>query len=81
MRPLPLLLLALLAAAAAAAPADEAVAADPDAFYLDPALVPAHDSPIHLDTPPLVAPGPRGGPGAPAPAGGVTRVRRLMGSA
>lgn len=38
--------------------------------FLDPALVPAHDSPVHLDTPPLAAPWPRGGPvaGSPRPA-------------
>lgn len=35
--------------------------------FLDPSLVPAHDSPVHLDTPPLVAPWPQGGPVAGGP--------------
>jgi hypothetical protein len=68
------LALALHSAGSAAQPepsATEAVdgvdlAAPP--AYLDPALVPLHDSPVHLDTPPLAAPWPSGGPGAPAAA-------------
>lgn len=76
-----LLLLLLAFSALAADTMDASVTTDaavPDHArlppFLDPSLVPAHDSPVHLDTPPLVAPGPQGGPVAGGP-GAAPRVR------